>query len=99
MGKLDNGTVKYRIYIRTPPQMGRFRLCTTEEGNMSPKRELTLSEWFGKKSWVPCRLQSMAPNQFITTVNRILRGQQRIESYDRSIDTKVQPADEPGSII
>jgi len=66
---------------------------------MSPKRELTLSEWFGKKSWVPCRLQSMAPRQFISTVNRILRGEQRIETYDRSIDPELQPADDKGSII
>lgn len=66
---------------------------------MSPKRELTLSEWFGKKSWIPCRLQSMAPNQFISTVNRILRGEQRIETYDRSIDPVTRSADDRGPTI
>jgi hypothetical protein len=65
-----------------------------EEGNMSPKRDLALSEWFGKKSWIPCRLQNMAPNEFILTVNRILRGEQRIEPYDRSIGSSSLAADD-----
>jgi hypothetical protein len=64
-----------------------------EEGNMSPKRELSLSEWFGKKSWIPCRLQSLAPNQFVLTVNRILRGEQRIETYDRDTGGDSRSAD------
>jgi hypothetical protein len=50
---------------------------------MSPIREPSLSEWFGKKNWVPCRLQSLGTRQFISTVNKILRGEHLIVPYER----------------
>jgi len=50
---------------------------------MSPMRDLSLSEWFGKKNWVPFRLQSLGTRQFVTTVNKILRGEHLIVPYER----------------
>jgi len=55
---------------------------------MSPRRELTLSEWFGKKGWIPFRLQSLPPTQFINTVNRILNDQNIIIPYERCSEEK-----------
>jgi hypothetical protein len=55
---------------------------------MSPVRDLSLSEWFGKKNWVPCRLQSLSTRQFITTVNKILRGEHLIVTYERESETQ-----------
>jgi hypothetical protein len=50
---------------------------------MSPMRDPTLSEWFGKKNWIPCRLQSLGTRQFISTVNKILRGEHLIVPHER----------------
>ncbi len=55
---------------------------------MSPKRELSLSEWFGKKGWIPFRLQSLSPRDFVKTVNRILRDEHIIIPYDRDAGNK-----------
>lgn len=55
---------------------------------MSPKRELSLSEWFGKKGWIPFRLQSLPPREFITTVNKILRDEHIVIPYDRGENHK-----------
>lgn len=50
---------------------------------MAPMREPSLSDWVGKKSWIPCSLQALSTRDFIKTVNSILRGHQRVEPYDR----------------
>ncbi len=50
---------------------------------MSPTRDPALSDWFGKKSWIPCRLQSLSTKEFIKAVNLILRGHHRVITYDR----------------
>ena len=50
---------------------------------MAPMREPSLSDWVGKKSWIPCRLQSLSTKDFIKTANSILKGHQRVEPYDR----------------
>ncbi len=54
---------------------------------MSPNHKVSLSEWFGKKGWVPFRLQSMATSEFIRTVNRILRDESLIVPFDRNART------------
>jgi hypothetical protein len=62
-----------------------------EDRIMSPKRELSLSEWFGKKGWIPFRLQSMSSREFITTVNKILRDEHIVIPYERGENDK-EPA-------
>jgi hypothetical protein len=55
---------------------------------MSPRRELLLSEWFGKKGWIPFRLQSLSPREFVRTVNRILKEEHIIIPYERDSDNR-----------
>jgi hypothetical protein len=62
---------------------------------MSPMRDLSLSEWFGKKNWIPCRLQSLTTRQFVSTVNKILRGEHLIVPYEREKESRGPVRTEP----